>query len=238
MKKVLQSIISFLIICSIISFVFIYIIIYNTGLNNLVEYKYKNFSNMELNDCILIDNNKLEVIGDDPYVVIHGLYTPIKNIEINLSQEKEYIKRLSIYYDTGKQFNENERKSIAIKQNENNIILGINKKINSIRLDFEDINFGERKNQTINIKYLWINPKADIKFPISIWLYNICFFLFIKILIDTIKVKNFYLIIVPTFVIVYLYDFIVLKYQSLILILGISFISLIIFINLFYLEEN
>lgn len=238
MKKILQSIISFLIICSIISFVFIYIIIYNTGLNNLVEYKYKNFSNMELNDCILIDNNKLEVIGDDPYVVIHGLYTPIKNIEINLSQEKEYIKRLSIYYDTGKQFNENERKSIAIKQNENNIILGINKKINSIRLDFEDINFGERKNQTINIKYLWINPKADIKFPISIWLYNICFFLFIKILIDTIKVKNFYLIIVPTFVIVYLYDFIVLKYQSLILILGISFISLIIFINLFYLEEN
>lgn len=238
MKKYIAKQILFLVIYAIVSYGFLYIIIYDEVLGNLSEYKYTNLTSMKFNDCALVDTNKVEITGNDPYMVIYNLNTPIRNIQINLSQEKKYINKLSVYYNTGKHFNEMKKKSINIKQNESNIILGKNKNINSIRLDFEDINFEEEGNITIDIKYLWINPKTNIKFPIDLWIYNIVFIYLLKILFNKMKIKIFYLGIITIFITIYCYNFIILKYQILALNFSIVFVSLIVFIGFFYSEEN
>lgn len=157
--------------------------------SSLDRYKFKSFNNLSLNDCIIIDNsNILKITGKDPYITIVGVNTMVKEIQIDLVEDKEFVPALSIYYNIGEGFNEKDKITYLKSGKEEFIKIELNKKIKDLRIDFENIDLKKLDNYLITISKIGINLLDNNDFP---W-YLLIISVLIIFIINTILKNNFY----------------------------------------------
>lgn len=159
MKKTKKAIIVFLSLL-LISFLFI-------GFSNLSSIKYilrkssyqklelTDFSSCEANDLIVSDG-KILINGPDPYIYIYNGSININSLSISFNPKA--TNRLTVYYNTGKGFNEADKLDITLNNQSTINSLSMNKIITGLRLDFENVAEDSPNEIIENIPTVTINP--------------------------------------------------------------------------------
>lgn len=127
--------------------IFIFIIILILGIIPSTLIKLNNFFhrgdcleivNLEdaiYNDCRLTENG-IEIQGSDPYIVVGGFDTKLKNIEL-IWEGQERLSNIQLYFDEGKGFHENDSLKIPFLSSTQIYRLKNQRNISSIRVDFD-----------------------------------------------------------------------------------------------------
>lgn len=137
----------------VIYFAIIGIVIINTKVikvgfsgDDYIYYECTKENIIEYNDCSVINENELEIVGADPYVILKIDTMPVGDVWLDIIENFSGIYK--IYYTSNNSFSENQ---VAEKLEE---ISFVGEEINLIRIDFEQVKQGEKYSLVDNVKII------------------------------------------------------------------------------------
>lgn len=114
-----------------------------------IQYKCEKMNIVAAHECLIDEDNKIEILGNDPYLVYE--FPTLEVGIVTVSGFKNYSGEYKLYYAMDEPFSEDRVATIS-KRQRNTFVIGA--RVNSIRIDFEKVPVGAKYNLTDHVGFV------------------------------------------------------------------------------------